>query len=100
MEVEVDKSVVQFLTVLRTTYIDRFILHLKFFSQRLLLHENVMEEANFLYDQVEQNMSEAFLCAKKISTYIKKSYEYEISKSEIVYLTIHIQRLLTQGQKL
>lgn len=78
----------------------RFILHLKFFSQRLLLHENVMEEANFLYDQVEQNMSEAFLCAKKISTYIKKSYEYEISKSEIVYLTIHIQRLLTQGQKL
>ena len=78
----------------------RFILHLKFFSQRLLLHENVMEEANFLYDQVEQNMSEAFLCAKKISTYIKKSYEYEISKSEIVYLTIHIQCLLTQGQKL
>lgn len=51
-------------------------------------------------NQVEQNMSEAFLCAKKISTYIKKSYEYEISKSEIVYLTIHIQRLLTQGQKL
>lgn len=77
----------------------RFILHLKFFSQRLLLHEHTMEEAAFLFDQVEQNMSDAFLCAKKISTYIKKSYEYEISKSEIVYLTIHIQRLLTEGQK-
>ena len=43
----------------------RFILHLKFFSQRLLLHEHTMEEAAFLFDQVEQNMSDAFLCAKK-----------------------------------
>ena len=64
-----------------------------------MLHEHTMEEAAFLFDQVEQTMSDAFLCAKKISTYIKKSYEYEISKSEIVYLTIHIQRLLTEGQK-
>ena len=37
---------------------------------------------------------------KTYQVFIKKSYEYEISKSEIVYLTIHIQRLLTQGQKL
>lgn len=50
----------------------RFILHLKFFSQRLLLHEKAMEEADFLYTQVKQNMSESFLCAQKISTYIKK----------------------------
>lgn len=61
----------------------RFILHLKFFSQRLLLHENVMEEANFLYDQVEQNMSEAFLCAKKISTYIKKVMNTKYQKVKL-----------------
>lgn len=50
----------------------RFILHLKFFSQRLLLHENVMEEANFLYDQVEQNMSEAFYVLRKSLLILKK----------------------------
>lgn len=78
----------------------RFILHLKFFSQRLMLHEQPMDEADFLYDQVCQNMEKAFLCTKKISDYIKKSYHYSITKSEYVYLTIHIQRLLTESKKI
>ena len=61
----------------------RFILHLKFFSQRLLLHENVMEEANFLYDQVEQNMSEAFLCARKSLLILKKAMNMKYQKVKL-----------------
>lgn len=78
----------------------RFILHLKFFSQRLMLREQPINEADFLYEQVQCNMKDAFVCAGKIAIYIKKSYQYEITKSELVYLTVHIQRLLKEGKPL
>ena len=61
----------------------RFILHLKFFSQRLLLHENVMEEANFLYDQVEQNMSEAFYVLRKSLLILKKAMNTKYQKVKL-----------------
>lgn len=78
----------------------RFILHLKFFSQRLMMKEAPVEEASFLYGQVRENMPESFGCSRKIASYIQKSYNYTITKSEQVYLTIHIQRLLSEGRKL
>lgn len=77
----------------------RFILHLKFFSQRLLIEKQSIDEADFLYTQMQETMNHAFCCAKKIASFIKKSYQYDISKSEIVYLTIHIQRLLAENFK-
>lgn len=77
----------------------RFILHLKFFSQRLFMNEQPMEEAAFLYDQIQGNMPIAFNCTKKIKAYINKTYDYEVTKSEMVYLTIHIQRLISEGTK-
>lgn len=78
----------------------RFILHLKFFSQRLMMNEPPAEEASFLYPQVQENMAEAFQCSRKIASYIQKSYDYTITKSEQVYLTIHIERLLSESRKL
>lgn len=78
----------------------RFILHLKFFSQRLMMNEPPAEEASFLYLQVQENMPEAFHCSRKIASYIHKSYDYTITKSEQVYLTIHIERLLSESRKL
>lgn len=78
----------------------RFILHLKFFSQRLLMKDESIEEADFLYEQVMTNMPESFACVKKIVAYIQKNFSYTITKSEEVYLSIHIQRLITKGKKL
>ena len=75
----------------------RFLLHLKFFSQRLVMKEKEIEEADFLYNQVRENMGRAFACAQKIAAFIKSSCDYEISKSEQVYLTIHIERLLKEN---
>ena len=77
----------------------RFVLHLKFFSQRLITHEKSMGEAGFLFDQIKENMPDAFRCTKKIDEYIKSIYSYSISKNESVYLTLHIQRLLTNNKK-
>ena len=60
-----------------------------------------MEEANFLYDQVETKyVRSLFYVLRKSLLIIKKAMNTKYTKSEIVYLTIHIQRLLTQGQKL
>lgn len=73
----------------------RFILHLKFFAQRVLMKQKFDDDVEFLYEQVHAKMPDAFNCALKIYDFVDKKYKYEVSKSEIVYLTIHINRIYT-----
>ena len=73
----------------------RFILHLKFFAQRVLMKQKFDDDVEFLYEQVHAKMPAAFNCALKIYDFVDKKYKYEVSKSEIVYLTIHINRIYT-----
>ncbi|MBM6837851.1 PRD domain-containing protein, partial [Clostridium saudiense] len=37
----------------------------------------------------------AYNCTLKIKEYIINNYKYEINSSEIVYLTLHIQRIIS-----
>ena len=71
---------------------DRFLVHLKFFAQRIFSKEE-KEENNFLYDYVQDLMMDSFNIAKIIEKYLNENYSVEISKSQLAYLTVHIQRL-------
>lgn len=44
---------------------------------------------------VKQNYKEAYKCVIKIKTYIEKNYDYDVNYGEMVYLTLHIQRILS-----
>jgi len=68
----------------------RLITHLKFFSQRIVIGDNDGAYDDELYGIISEKYPRAFLCAKKIRTYIMKNYQYEVKNSELVYLTIHI----------
>lgn len=74
----------------------RFILHLKFFAQRLLKNKADSSDAGFLYKQVQDNMSRAFACTEKIKNYLSKIYNYTLSENEQVFLTVHIQRVTSK----
>lgn len=76
----------------------RFLTHLQFTAQRVMENEpaNANDEDTFLYDQVKTKYPKSFDCAIRIDDYIKNSYAYQFSKQEIVYLTIHIQRLVSK----
>lgn len=73
----------------------RFITHLKFFAQRLVnhkLHESKNEED--LLNIVKDRFPNAYLCVKKIDLFVSENYSYQLTQEEILYLTIHIQRVI------
>lgn len=79
-------------------YFQRFITHLKFFSQRILSNQNQEAEdnqvQNGLFELVTKQYPEAFEVTKKVSEYLKTRRNYTISKDEQVYIMIHLARII------
>ncbi|MCM3027005.1 PRD domain-containing protein [Bacillus safensis] len=72
----------------------RFVTHLKFFGQRLF-NETQMENQNeFLYEVVKEKNTAAFQCAEKINDYVQKEYNRSLIEDEMLYLTLHIDRVI------
>ncbi|MGT2928870.1 BglG family transcription antiterminator LicT [Streptococcus dentasini] len=71
---------------------NRFVTHLQYFAQRVASGTVQGNNDDFLFEQVQINYKEAFACTQKIKDYIQSHYQFEMSKDEQVYLTIHIQR--------
>ena len=79
-------------------YYYRFITHLKFFAKRLIDHNIYDEEDNDdLWDVIKSKYQNAFRCVEKITQFILKKYEYQLSKEEQIYLTIHIERVVNKA---
>lgn len=74
---------------------DRLVTHLKYFAQRVLTNTQYKEEENTFIDIIKNNYNEAYECVIKITRFIKASYDYEVKSDEIVYLTMHIHRVIS-----
>ena len=80
---------------INSVYYYRFITHLKFFAQRLVLGKTIDDESNDgLLDVVKIKYHTSYKCVGKINDYIKGKYNYELSPEEQLYLTIHIERVI------
>ena len=77
----------------------RFLTHIKFFAQRLLNKEVAQTSNDELFEIMKEKIPEAHECAVKIKRYIEKYYDYVVNNEEIMYLMLHINRLV-QGDKL
>jgi beta-glucoside operon transcriptional antiterminator len=73
----------------------RFITHLKFFAQRLVKgnHYNSTADED-LYNVIKMKYPEAHKCSQKIKKFIENSYTYQLTDEEMIYLTIHIERVV------
>ncbi|MBT2658373.1 PRD domain-containing protein [Bacillus sp. ISL-18] len=73
----------------------RFITHLKFFAQRLVKgnHYNNTSDDD-LYNVIKLKYPEAYKCSQKIKKFIENSYTYQLTDEEMIYLTIHIERVV------
>ncbi|MBL1229434.1 PRD domain-containing protein [Enterococcus sp. BWB1-3] len=82
-------------------YFQRFITHLKFFSERVLRDNPVDQEENQieneLFSLVSKQYPEAFEATKKVSELLKTRRDYDISKDEQVYITIHLARIIEKN---
>lgn len=72
----------------------RFITHLKFFAQRLLNGTHYDEEDEDFLIVVKKKYNKAYLCAEKIQAVIEEAYGYTLVNSELLYLTVHINRIV------
>jgi beta-glucoside operon transcriptional antiterminator len=73
----------------------RFVTHLKFFAERIFeggVHLD--DHGDDLLNTIRQKYVNAYECAQKIGGFINGKYKYEISNDEIMYLTIHIERVV------
>lgn len=77
----------------------RFLTHIKFFAQRLLNKEVVEASNDELFEIMKEKIPEAYECTVKIKRYIEKYYDYVVNNDEMMYLMLHINRLV-QGDKL
>ncbi|MCM3728101.1 PRD domain-containing protein [Neobacillus cucumis] len=75
----------------------RFLTHLKFFAQRLYTDSPYNNEDDFLYEMVKEKQKEAFVCVEKIRDFIKKTHNHQLTKEEMAYLTIHIERVVNRS---
>ena len=76
----------------------RFVTHLKFFAQRLIGKSTVFSDDESLHDVVKERYQLSYRCAEKIQVHIVQKYEYTLTKEELMFLTIHIERVRTEGQ--
>ncbi|CAM3788539.1 BglG family transcription antiterminator LicT [Alkalicoccus chagannorensis] len=79
---------------------ERFLTHLRFFAYRVIRQERAppADPDDFLYEQVRKKYEDAFRCANKIAAYMEETYQRSVSKEEIVFLTLHLERV-TSRQK-
>lgn len=78
-----------------SVYYYRFITHLKFFAQRMVTHRQYeQEEGDDLLEIIKLKYKNAYECVKKIKKYINEKYSYALSDEEMLYLTIHIARVV------
>lgn len=76
-------------------YYYRFITHLKFFALRLLKDNQFNEdEEKELLDVVKDKYCTSYECVLKIKDFLEKKYNYTLQEDEIVYLTIHVHRVV------
>jgi beta-glucoside operon transcriptional antiterminator len=72
----------------------RFVTHLKFFAQRLFSKTYMEDSDNFLFETVKNKYQDAYACTLKIKEYIRTQHEHELTNEEMLYLMIHIERVV------
>ena len=81
-----------------SVYYYRFITHLKFFAERLVEGKTYTgEEDDGLLDVIKVKYKNAYNCVEKIATFIKEQYNYDLANEEKLYLTIHIEKIVSRA---
>lgn len=79
-------------------HFQRFITHVKYFVERILTNHMLYGDDEVLFNHIYDQYGEAVDVANKIKIHISNKQGVDISNEELMYLIIHIDRLL-KGKK-
>lgn len=74
----------------------RITTHLHYFAQRYLSDDLSGEKDEFLFELIQGKYPKAFQTVQRINEYLIKTYGKPIGESEMIYLTIHIERVVNE----
>lgn len=77
---------------------ERFVTHLKFFIQRAINQSYYPAEENELYELYRKKCPKAYACARKIRTYMEEKTGNTVTDEEMMYLTVHITRVIDRNE--
>ncbi|MBO0477632.1 PRD domain-containing protein [Vagococcus sp. DIV0080] len=78
---------------------NRMVTHIQYFVKRILEKEMLEETDEFLYALVQSKYPEAFNCSQRIKDYLLKVKHIKIQEPEMIYLVIHINRVVEDAKK-
>ncbi|MFR1824326.1 MAG: PRD domain-containing protein [Clostridium saudiense] len=76
----------------------RFIAHLRCFIDRQLKNQCVDVDTSLL-KIIKINYKNDFKCAENIKNFLEKTYNWNVNENELLYLTLHLNRLSIVGNK-
>ncbi|WNF90960.1 BglG family transcription antiterminator LicT [Vagococcus fluvialis] len=84
-------------------YFQRFITHLRFFSERVIRasngeHEEDNRVESELFELITTKYKEAYIATKKVVELLANRWNYEVSLDEQVYITIHLARIMDKSK--
>ena len=82
---------------LNDIYYYRFITHLKFFSIRMFSGKTMDSNDLDLLNVIKEKYIIAYECVLKIKDFLKQKYDYVLADEELMYLTIHIHRVVNKA---
>lgn len=78
-----------------SVYYYRFITHLKFFAERLFSGKTYKnQDIDNMLELVRRKHPKECACVEKIAQFLKDRYGYSLGEEEILYLSIHISRVI------
>jgi beta-glucoside operon transcriptional antiterminator len=78
----------------RTSYgYVRFTAHFRYLVRRLMSGAVDDDKAGEVFRTAARDFPEAYSCALEVSAYLRKAHGWSCSKEELLYLTMHINRL-------
>lgn len=77
-------------------FFQRFVTHLKFFSERVILNDTkeMPSGDDSLFEMIIQKFPESYETTLKIVSFLAKTRGYQVSKDEQTYITIHLARIV------
>ncbi|OWR32012.1 transcription antiterminator BglG [Saccharibacillus sp. O23] len=74
----------------------RLVTHLKFFAYRLFNNAALQSNDSNFVNMIKENYPSEYACSLRIAQLIRVDYGKELTDEELVYLTVHIRRVISE----
>ncbi|WP_279069744.1 BglG family transcription antiterminator LicT [Faecalicoccus pleomorphus] len=76
----------------------RFVTHIRYFARRLFTEGMSHQTDDTLYEQIRNRYPDANQCTLKVKRYIEENYNVSITKDEMTFFMLHINRVCVRDR--